>query len=223
LLAQAVLTEPKMFNHSRGLWGYTGPGPDGRPMTIQSTGIGGPSAAIVITELLELGARRLVRVGTCRGLGAAVALGDLVVAARTLPADGTSHSLGARDPLHGDPGLTRALAVSGEAEALTVVSTDLFYGLAASEAERWRRDGAVAVDMETATLLALAARAGVRAASILAVAELPGPARTRLGADALREVELRMGGLAAGALALGGSATAPAGRSRSRSVPAAPQ
>ncbi|MEA2194165.1 MAG: purine-nucleoside phosphorylase, partial [Solirubrobacteraceae bacterium] len=48
-LAQLVLTEPKMFNHNRGLWGYTGEAiADGRPLTIQSTGMGGPSAAIVI-------------------------------------------------------------------------------------------------------------------------------------------------------------------------------
>ena len=46
-LAQALLHEPKMFNHNRGLWGYTGPAADGELLTIQSTGMGGPSAAIV--------------------------------------------------------------------------------------------------------------------------------------------------------------------------------
>ena len=50
-LAQALLEEPKMFNHNRGLWGYTGTAADGEPLTIQSTGMGGPSAAIVISEL----------------------------------------------------------------------------------------------------------------------------------------------------------------------------
>src|SRR5437764_10207310 len=65
LLGQALLAEPKMFNHNRGLWGYTGTAADGEPLTIQSTGMGGPSAAIVISELADLGARRLVRVGTC--------------------------------------------------------------------------------------------------------------------------------------------------------------
>ena len=51
LLAQSLLEAPKMFNHNRGLWGYTGAASDGRPLTIQSTGMGGPSAAIVISEL----------------------------------------------------------------------------------------------------------------------------------------------------------------------------
>ena len=57
-----------MFNHNRGLWGYTGAAADGEPLTIQSTGMGGPSAAIVIAELADLGARTLVRVGTCGAL-----------------------------------------------------------------------------------------------------------------------------------------------------------
>ena len=57
-LAQPLLSAPKMFNHNRGLWGYTGEAiADGRPLTIQSTGMGGPSAAIVLAELAELGAR----------------------------------------------------------------------------------------------------------------------------------------------------------------------
>ena len=54
-LAQLLLSAPKMFNHNRGLWGYTGETiADGRPLTIQSTGMGGPSAAIVISELADL-------------------------------------------------------------------------------------------------------------------------------------------------------------------------
>src|SRR6266436_1306577 len=63
-LAQALLVEPLMFNHHRGLWGYTGAAPDGEPLTIQSTGMGGPSAAIVMSELIALGARRAIRVGS---------------------------------------------------------------------------------------------------------------------------------------------------------------
>src|SRR5580700_6569955 len=74
-LAQLLLSEPRMFNHNRGLWGYTGAAfADGAPLTVQSTGMGGPSAAIVISELVELGARRLVRVGTCGGLDPGLAL-----------------------------------------------------------------------------------------------------------------------------------------------------
>src|SRR5207248_2025364 len=129
LLAQALLTKPAMFNHHRGLWGYTGLADDGSPLTIQSTGMGGPSAAIVITELAELGARRLLRVGTCGALNPALALGELVIVTESIPADGTSRALGAQDTIRPDEHLLAALLAAGEggASAGPVVSTDLFY------------------------------------------------------------------------------------------------
>src|SRR6476469_7789804 len=77
LLAQELLEQPKMSNHARGLWGYSGLTPAGDELTIQSTGIGGPSAALVLADLAELGVRRAVRVGTCTGLRAGTSLGDL--------------------------------------------------------------------------------------------------------------------------------------------------
>src|ERR1700758_3877570 len=79
-LAESLLEGVKMFNHHRGLWGYTGLAPDGAPLTVQSTGMGGPSAAIVIHELIDLGARQLVRTGTCGALQPSLRLGDLVIA-----------------------------------------------------------------------------------------------------------------------------------------------
>ena len=94
-LAQQLLTEPRMSNHARGLWGYTGETPGGRPLSIQSTGIGGPSAAIVLQELAELGVRRAVRVGTCGGARPGLAHGELVVAREAIAADGASRALGA--------------------------------------------------------------------------------------------------------------------------------
>ena len=83
-LAQALLDAPKMFNHNRGLWGYTGTAADGEPLTIQSTGMGGPSAAIVLEELCDLGLRRAVRVGTCGALDGSLKLGELVAAREVL-------------------------------------------------------------------------------------------------------------------------------------------
>lgn len=201
LLAQTVLRAPKMFNHHRGLWGYTGEAPDGEPLTIQSTGMGGPSAAIVIEELARLGARRLIRVGTCGALRSELALGDLLVATEAIPADGASHALGADGAVPSDPDLTAALrAAAGDdhAHAGAVVSCDLFYdsrpGLAA-----WREAGGWAVEMETATLFRLAALRGLRAASLLAVSDLSDPHR-RLDDDALAAAGERLGAIAAAAL-----------------------
>src|SRR3954451_8034629 len=78
-LAQALCDAPaKMFNHNRGLWGYTGPALAGATLTIQSTGIGAPSAAVVVEELCDLGLRCAIRVGTCTAVDGAIAPGQLV-------------------------------------------------------------------------------------------------------------------------------------------------
>src|SRR5215213_4718701 len=76
LLAQELLESPKMSNHARGLWGYTGAA-EGGELTIQSTGMGGPSAAIVLGDLAELGVRRAVRVGTGAALSRRARPGEL--------------------------------------------------------------------------------------------------------------------------------------------------
>src|SRR5215210_3684738 len=78
-LAQQLLDAPKMLNHNRGLWGYTGEAGDGAPLTVQSTGMGCPSAGIVYEELIELGARRLLRVGTCGAIGDGLRMADTVI------------------------------------------------------------------------------------------------------------------------------------------------
>ena len=199
LLAQALLDAPRMFNHHRGLWGYTGAArADGEPLTIQATGMGGPSAAIVLSELADLGAERVIRVGTCGALAAELALGDLVVVEAALGADGTSRALGAPEQLAGDPVLTAALV--GEHRGL-VVTTDLFYDPDAERQERWVAAGALAVEMECATVLAVAAARGMAGAAVLLVSDLVLPARRRIEPDALRAGEERLGAAALVALA----------------------
>jgi DeoD family purine-nucleoside phosphorylase len=202
LLAQALLSEPKMFNHNRGLWGYTGPALlDGKPLTIQSTGMGGPSAAIVIAELAELGARTVVRVGTCGGLDASLALGELIVATEAACEDGTSRALQTATRVRPDADLLARLRGAGSARGGPVVSTDLFYDTAPGTEERWRDAGQLAVEMETATLFALAARRRLRAAALLVVTDLLFPTRQRIAPEELREAEHRLGELAVAALA----------------------
>ncbi len=199
LLAQELTDEPKMFNHNRGLWGYTGIASDGAPLTIMSHGIGGPSAAIVLEELCDLGLELLVRVGTCGALDGDLALGELIAVTAAIPADGTSAALGAREPLAADPRLTARLA-AGADHAGPVVSTDLFYDPDPSRPVRWRADGALAVEMEAASVFAVAARRGVRAACLLAVTDtLPG-AGERIGSAALEQASLRLGREALAAL-----------------------
>jgi DeoD family purine-nucleoside phosphorylase len=201
LLAQSLLTEPKMFNHNRGLWGYTGVAADGVPLTVQSTGMGGPSAAIVIAELADLGARWLLRVGTCGALDRSLRLGELVIAREALVRDGTSRALGAGDRVASSPELLSALTAAGgdTTRSGRVVSTDLFYDDAGHERE-WAAAGALAIEMETATLFALASRRGLAAGAVLIVSDLLLPERRRIDVEALRAAERQLGELAVRAL-----------------------
>jgi uridine phosphorylase len=198
-LAQALLSEPRMFNHNRGLWGYTGQAGDGEPLTIQATGMGGPSAAIVLAELIALGARRAIRVGTCGALAPGLELGELVIAREAVCADGTSRAAGAGERARADEGLTDALALQAPAARVgAVVSVDLFYGGDPREGA----GDAVAVEMEAAALFAVGAAAGIAVACALTVSDTFDPAgeRRRIDDELLLGVAEAMGATAIAAL-----------------------
>src|SRR5262249_15978915 len=163
-------------------------------------------AAIVVSELAEMGARSLLRVGTCRALADELELGRLVIVTEAIADDGTSRALGAGDRGPGDAGLRGALRAAGAAAPHPgaagarvaggskpvaggpVVSTDLFYDAPSGVERGWSAAGALAVEMETATVFTLAARRGLAAGSVLIVTDLLGSgsgARTRIEADAL--------------------------------------
>jgi uridine phosphorylase len=198
-LAQSLLVEPRMFNHHRGLWGYTGAAPDGEPLTIQSTGMGGPSAAIVLSELIALGAGRAIRVGTCGALAPDLALGELVIARESICADGSSRALGAGERAAADATLTEALIRrEPAARAGTIVSVDLFYDARLPPAA----ERALAVEMEAATLFAIGAAAQLPVACVLTVSDTFDAAgtRTRIEDGAMLAAAERMGAAAVAAL-----------------------
>jgi len=200
-LAQSLLQEPRMFNHHRGLWGYTGAASDGETLTIQSTGMGGPSAAIVLSELIALGARRAIRVGTCGALADGLSLGELVIARDSICADGTSRALGAGERAAADPSLTDALARQApSAHVGTIVSVDLFYETARHRQER----DALAVEMEAAALFAVGTTAGVPVACVMAVSDTfdASGARRRIDDKTLLAAAEAMGRAAIAALAV---------------------
>ena len=200
-LAQALLHEPRMFNHNRGLWGYTGEAQlDGRPLTIQSTGMGGPSAAIVISELAELGARTLLRVGTCGAIAPGRELGEITPVREAISADGTSRALGAGERIGATPELLARLRAAAGAPDLVAVTSDLFYDTPAGAEADWAAAGAEVVEMEAATLFALGARRGLTTGCLLIVSDLLLPARRRIEASALETAETRLGEIAVRAL-----------------------
>jgi DeoD family purine-nucleoside phosphorylase len=201
-VAQAVLETPRMFNHHRGLWGYTGIAADGAPLTVQSTGMGGPSAAIVVQELIMLGARTFLRIGTCGALDGTLAIGELVTAERALSDDGASAALGAEGDVMPDPALTDAAAAAAGGRRVTAASTDLFYDRRSDRTETWLRRGAAVVEMEAAALFQLAALHGAAAGCLLGVTDvLSGGDRRRIEQEELAALGLRLGEVGYEALA----------------------
>src|SRR5438552_10633022 len=91
-IAEMYLEDVVQRNSERCLLGYTGTW-EGKPVSVQGTGMGCPGATIVFEELVQLGVKRLLRVGTCGGLQPHHALGDLIVALSAVPADATARHL----------------------------------------------------------------------------------------------------------------------------------
>ncbi|HEX7298837.1 MAG TPA: hypothetical protein VF257_07500 [Solirubrobacteraceae bacterium] len=149
---------PRMFNHHRGLWGYTGVALDGAPLTIQSTGIGGPSAAVVVGELHALGLRRAVRIGRAWAIDGTLRAGELLAATAVVGADGVSRALGFGP--HVEPDRTLAAALEADRRG-TLASVDL------PDADPGPQ--ALAFDMESAAVLGAARRAGMPAACLVAI------------------------------------------------------
>lgn len=184
MLAQELLEQPKMSNHARGLWGYTGKTGAGDPLTIQATGMGGPSASVVLADLAELGVRRAVRIGTCASLGD-LKLGDLLLVSEARTPAGASAAP--------DKELTAALEASLErAHHGVAVSLDTL--------QRPERDRpsvpAEGADMQTAALLAAGGEHGVAVATVLIVFE-------RSDSGQLRDEELEAAAKEVGKAAAG--------------------
>ncbi len=173
----------RQVNAHRALHGYTGTY-GGVPISVQTTGMGAPAAAIVVEELLRLGVRRLVRVGTCGGIKRGIRTGDLVIATSATPMDGATQTY-----LHGDPyaptadhGLVRLLVDEAASRGLRyhvgqVATVDAFYNPDADYATKWRDRGVLAFEMESSVIYFLAARAAaagedVVAATILTVSDV---------------------------------------------------
>jgi purine-nucleoside phosphorylase len=172
----------RLVNDHRGMLGYTGTY-KGKPVSVQTSGMGTPSISIVTEELLNLGARRLVRVGTTGGIGRGVRAADLVIATAAAPVDGATATY-----LHGDPyapaadfELTRALVDAARAKGVEphigqVATVDVFYNPDGDYVTKWRARNILGFEMEAAALFYLAARAAgagedVRAACILTVSD----------------------------------------------------
>jgi len=177
-IAETYLDDVTQRNGERGLLGYTGTY-KGKPVSVQGTGMGCPGATIVFEELIQLGCKKLIRVGTCGGLQASHALGDMIVAISAVPADSTAMHLVNNEPHCPTASwniVHEAVHIAKHSDQKLhigpIVSSDLFYNPNEGQYERWSKRGVLAVEMEAAALFTVGALRGVQAGCLLTVSDI---------------------------------------------------
>lgn len=177
-VAESFLEDVVQFNSVRNMLGFTGTY-RGTPVSVMGSGMGIPSISLYAHELIDVfGATTLVRIGSCGALRADISLLDVVVAQGActdsrfieqynLP--GTFAPLGSWDLLQR---VAATAAASGTPVRVgNIVSSDVFYNDDPTVNERWANMGVLAVEMESAGLYAVAARAGVQALGMFSVSD----------------------------------------------------
>lgn len=181
----AHFDNPKLVGDNREYVTYTGY-LNGEKVSVTSTGIGGPSAAIAMEELTKIGAHTFIRIGTCGGMQENIKSGDVVIANAAIRAEGTSKEYAPIEfPAVSNFDVTSAL--KNAANSLNVNShvgvvqcKDSFYGQHEPEKmpisyelenkwQAWLRLGTLASEMESAALFTVANYLGVRAGSCFLV------------------------------------------------------
>ncbi len=192
LLAGELLENPRVVNTYRGYLAYTGSYKD-KNVTIISHGIGASSSLIVFEELWRLGARIIIRLGTCGALHKDIGIGDIVV-----PTTAAHYPGGAYYQYYGEHAcppsapsyevldkLVKKLKSTNDRRVWVgpVLSSDAFYAETPGFAERWRSRGALCVEMECSALFMLSALRGFMSGAVLVVSNsLVRPTRhARLG------------------------------------------
>ncbi len=173
---------PKLVADNREYVTYTGY-LNGEKVSVTSTGIGGPSAAIAMEELVNVGAEVFIRVGTCGGMQLDVKGGDLVIATGAIRMEGTSKEYAPIEfPAVANLDVVNALVKASENLGYThhtgvVQCKDSFYGQHSPEIkpvsyelmnkwEAWKRLGCLASEMESAALFIVASYLGVKVGSV---------------------------------------------------------
>lgn len=171
----------KQVNEVRGMLGFTGTF-EGKPISVQTTGMGAPSAGIVFDELAQLGVKRLVRVGTCGGIADGMAMGDTVVAVSAAAEDYAPRQLSQMDCIA--PTATFELVETaarltregsmGKVHVGPIVTSGLFYEPQWEKFVTWKSLGHLAVEMEAAMMYTVAAMKGMQALALMTVSDMIG-------------------------------------------------
>jgi len=171
----------RQVNDVRGMLGFTGTF-EGQPISVQTTGMGAPSAGIVFEELAQLGVERLVRVGTCGGLADGMGMGDTVIALSAAAEDHAPRQLAKMDCIA--PTATFHLAETaarltgegsmGQVHVGPIVTSGLFYEPDWEKFTTWKGLGLLAVEMEAAMMYTVAALKNMEALALMTVSDMIG-------------------------------------------------
>lgn len=175
-----VLKDSKLVNKNRGLLGYTGTYKD-KQISVQTTGMGCPSTAIVVEELIQLDVKRLIRIGTCGGIGKDIKPLDIIGAVAASPFDGTTRTYLNNEP-HAPFATFEILKTAYDVSKTMdinvyfsgIASVDVFYNPFSDYVEKLRAKGIIAVEMETSLIYYLANRSNKQAATFLLVSDIVG-------------------------------------------------
>ncbi len=190
LIATEHLDGLQVLSRNRGLDGFVARLPGGAPVVCATSGMGAPSMSIVVNELVQVGIRTIIRVGTSGSIQDRVAIGSVVIPSGALTIQGAAQDIApAEFPAVADPFLT--VVVAAEAERLgvnhhvgVVASTDTFF----EGQERWASSanpnllrrlrgmideyhdlGILSFEMEAGTLFKMGAVYGFEAAAVLGI------------------------------------------------------
>ncbi len=179
-MAEKFLDDPKLYTDYRKMYGYTGKF-KGVDVSIQTTGMGVPSTSIILEELKMLGAKTLIRVGTCGALSDQMEEADLIIA-QSAATSGTTINQISPDITLAPPAdfdliknlHNSAVDLDIPVHVGQIVTSDYFYGKSEDYLENLKYlagRGVLAVEMETAALYNIAAKYGLRAATVLTVSD----------------------------------------------------
>jgi len=177
-VAEHFLEDSMCYTQVRGMYGYTGLY-EGKRVSVQGTGMGIPSTAIYVTELIkEYGVQKIIRIGTCGSIQKELKLGDVIIALaassdsqiNTIYFKGMDFAPAADYELLKQANLS-AIELGIPVHNGSVFSTDLFYNEDSMHWKIWAAHKVLGLEMETSVLYTLAARHGVQALALLSVSD----------------------------------------------------
>ena len=178
-ISKKFLKEPRVVNTNRGLIAYTGKY-KGMKISIVTHGMGAPSALIVLEELIEVGAKAVIRLGSCGAMIPGMKIGDVVIPTGASYYPGGAYYQYYREqicaPAVPDFNLLKALVDAAEEKGLNyrlgpILSSDAFYAEDPDFARKWASRGVIAVEMECAGIFSIGLMRGIKTASLLLVSD----------------------------------------------------